>query len=404
MKKYKLQKFKDINTYDYSWFAREMTEEELYIVNGGSTVEDTHTVQSGDTLGTLVYNYNQANGTNLTVNEVAASNGIEDPNLIYVGQTINFGNSGGDTTTSNSETGNTLTDTGGDVSQQQQGHITSSGATQTSGGATQTSGTKPSAAVTDTSVSNNINDTGWYFNPQNSTNIVVDLDNLQALDQVLNILSDPYLGYTVTGQHSESGKDMTFENYGELLSYMLYGDINDTDLNGSEVYFIYTYEKSDVLMKAFERSSIDDDLIYLKKKGISVRVIESGTKADILNAFSDPKARLIVTSGHGSRWNKGICTSDGAVLSFRDLKNYSIGKSLKTVIFENCYQGEFEKEWENAFGGNVDVVGWIGTTNSIETRLFNGSGAFDRQSYNLRDYIDNILFDGSQMDDSNIIN
>ena len=110
-----------------------------------------------------------------------------------------------------------------------------------------------------------------------------------------------------------------------------------------------------------------------------------------------------MTSGHGSRWNKGICTSDGAVLSFRDLKNYSIGKSLKTVIFENCYQGEFEKEWENAFGGNVDVVGWIGTTNSIETRLFNGLGAFDRKSYNLRDYIDNILFGGSQMDDS-IIN
>lgn len=62
------------------------------------------------------------------------------------------------------------------------------------------------------------------------------------------------------------------------------------------------------------------------------------------------------------------------------------------------------QKWENAFGGNVDVVGWIGTTNSIETRLFNGSGAFDWQSYNLRDYIDNILFGVSQMDDSNIIN
>ena len=89
----KKKPYPNLNSYDYSWFAREMTEEELYKVNGGSTVEDNHTVQSGDTLGTLVYNYNQEHGTNLTVNEVAANNGIDNPNLIYVGQQINFGKS-----------------------------------------------------------------------------------------------------------------------------------------------------------------------------------------------------------------------------------------------------------------------------------------------------------------------
>ena len=157
--KRELKKKSDINSYDYSFFAREMTEEELYIVNGGSTVEDTHTVQSGDTLGTLVYNYNQANGTNLTVSEVAESNGIEDPNLIYVGQTINFGNSGGDTTASNSETENTLTDTSGNFSQQQQqGHITL-------GGSAQTSVTEPTSNTANTSVSTNSS----YSGPGSST-------------------------------------------------------------------------------------------------------------------------------------------------------------------------------------------------------------------------------------------
>ncbi len=91
--KRKLLKFIDINTFDFTPYGRELTREEAYLVNGGSTVEDTHTVQSGDTLGTLVYNYNQEHGTNLTVNEVAANNGIDNPDLIYVGQQINFGNS-----------------------------------------------------------------------------------------------------------------------------------------------------------------------------------------------------------------------------------------------------------------------------------------------------------------------
>ena len=91
--KRKLPKFIDINTFDFTPYGRELTREEAYLVNGGSTVEDTHTVQSGDTLGTLVYNYNQEHGTNLTVNEVAANNGIDNPDLIYVGQQINFGNS-----------------------------------------------------------------------------------------------------------------------------------------------------------------------------------------------------------------------------------------------------------------------------------------------------------------------
>ena len=176
-KKFSLRKtktFVNLNSYDYSWFAREMTEQELYTVNGGSTVEDTHTVQSGDTLGTLVYNYNQANGTNLTVSEVAESNGIEDPNLIYVGQTINFGNPGGDTTTSNSETGNTSADTGGNFSQQQQGHITL-------GGSTQTSVTEPTSNTTNTSVSTNSSYSGpgssAVDSQQNETTMVTESEH-----------------------------------------------------------------------------------------------------------------------------------------------------------------------------------------------------------------------------------
>ena len=75
--------------------ARELTDEEMILVNGGSETTDTHTVVSGDTLSQIVYDYNKENGTNLTVNEVAKNSGISDPDKIYPGQTINLGPSGG---------------------------------------------------------------------------------------------------------------------------------------------------------------------------------------------------------------------------------------------------------------------------------------------------------------------
>ena len=80
--------------------ARELTEEGMLLVNGGGEKKeepktDTHTVVSGDTLSEIVYNYNKENGTNLTVDEVARNSGIEDPDTIFPGQTINLGPSGG---------------------------------------------------------------------------------------------------------------------------------------------------------------------------------------------------------------------------------------------------------------------------------------------------------------------
>ena len=80
--------------------ARELTEKEMLLVNGGGEKKeepknDTHTVVSGDTLSEIVYNYNKENGTNLTVDEVARNSGIEDPDTIFPGQTINLGSSVG---------------------------------------------------------------------------------------------------------------------------------------------------------------------------------------------------------------------------------------------------------------------------------------------------------------------
>ena len=99
-KKLKYLKIVNYNFSDY----REITGDELFRINGGGSTEapenntsssnstDSYTVQSGDTLSQIVHDYNQANGTNLTVNEVAQLSGIENPDLIHPGQSIVFAN------------------------------------------------------------------------------------------------------------------------------------------------------------------------------------------------------------------------------------------------------------------------------------------------------------------------
>lgn len=86
--------------------CRELTDEEMFRINGGSTEKKegsqesqgesqggTVTVQSGNTMSQIVSDYNKANGTNYTVNEIAEKNGISNPDVIHPGQHINFGDS-----------------------------------------------------------------------------------------------------------------------------------------------------------------------------------------------------------------------------------------------------------------------------------------------------------------------
>ena len=168
----------------------------------------------------------------------------------------------------------------------------------------------------------------------------------------------------------------------------------------SKVYFIYVYKtdnERDQKMKASERKSINDEIKFLQDNGVSVTVIENGTYEDIKEALEDKNIKMLVTSGHGTRGGS-IETSTGGRFSPSDLENINVSGSLKTVIFENCYQGgsnkktdDNEKRWEEAFGENVDVVGWKDTTTTAETKSFNGCGWFDRQPRNLRSYCEDIL-------------
>ena len=188
---------------------------------------------------------------------------------------------------------------------------------------------------------------------------------------------------------------------GKYKDYNVLGyDQKRSERAKDKAYFIYTYSETtkDKENKKKERDSINDDIKYLESKGVSVTVIESGTKEDILKAFSDNKAKIIVTSGHGD--SEGyLLTADAKRLYPKDLKQIQVGKSLNTVILESCYQGDHEITWETAFGGNIDVVGWKGETFPEESSRFNGNGFFDRQQYNLRDYLNSSLFTGDLLNE-----
>jgi hypothetical protein len=159
----------------------------------------------------------------------------------------------------------------------------------------------------------------------------------------------------------------------------------------ADVYFLYVYketDKKDQNMQNFERSSIQDDVDYLRDMGLTVEVIEHANKADVESAFADPDAIMIVTSGHGVDAAK-IQTADGKYITPQDLKE--VGNKLRFVIFENCYQGDYINEWSTALGEGVEIIGWKGITTTVETKSFNDRGWFSGKMKNLRDYVEDVI-------------
>jgi len=64
-----------------------------------------------------------------------------------------------------------------------------------------------------------------------------------------------------------------------------------------------------------------------------------------------------------------------------------IPSGKKTVIFENCHQGDpkYLKAWKSVLKG-VGIVAWEGTTTANEAIEFNNSGKPDNNGKHLMDY------------------
>ena len=160
-----------------------------------------------------------------------------------------------------------------------------------------------------------------------------------------------------------------------------------------EAYFLYTYKDTeyDQKLKSYERNSINDDVQRLEDSGSTVAVSESTNKSDVISAFQDNEAELIVISGHGYDGDTGVQTSDRQAFSPKDLADVGIGENLKAVIFENCYQGDIKDQWQAVLGDDVEIVAWEDTMTTGETRRFNSHGMFDRQENRLSDYVGAVI-------------
>jgi hypothetical protein len=181
-----------------------------------------------------------------------------------------------------------------------------------------------------------------------------------------------------------------------LYHYAGNNPLKYTDPDGrEEVYILYGYTPEDKSMKQTERPTIEEEISLLKESGVTVKVIENATKADMIAAFSDPETMMIVTSGHGAKHNAWISTADGSGIESSDLKKVS--SNLKTVIFENCHQGRNKQktDWQKAFGDNVEIIGWERVTFTWETKSFNSRGIINSilggPNGTLKSYSDSII-------------
>jgi RHS repeat-associated protein len=183
-------------------------------------------------------------------------------------------------------------------------------------------------------------------------------------------------------------------NYVNLHVYHYAGNnpVKYVDPDGeADVYFLYVYKtnvRNDQRNRRDERNSINKVVRYLKKNGLSVEIIKTASKSDVTNAFSDPEALMIVTSGHGND-KAEIETADNKTFSPADIN--VVGDLLQTVIFENCFQGDYTDDWEKAIGKGKEIVGWSGITTVRETKRFNRNKSDTRQEKGLMDYAKQIV-------------
>jgi len=298
--------------------ARKLTEEEMILVNGGAeekkesqeSKSESVTVKSGNTLSGIVSDYNKANGTNYTVSDVAKNSGISNPDVIYPGQEIKFGSSSSTSGTSGSSNISTSSSvSSSSVSMTNTGNACAANATKDQnyhgacdqqfinemmekeqkknvGGNGVTGNNIDSHIV---KKSKNIfakeflasiyegSNAGYVIDHENKI-IKTNWSDKKALAQAKEKLQDYETleaGYKLVAYDEKTDDFLSFRCLGDVINYQAFEKMGvyENNPNGSDAYFIYTYTEDDRGMKEFERSSIYDDIRYLQKKGLNVKVI-----------------------------------------------------------------------------------------------------------------------------------
>jgi hypothetical protein len=93
--------------------------------------------------------------------------------------------------------------------------------------------------------------------------------------------------------------------------------------------------------------------------------------------------------GHGND-AASLQAYSGGNFTPADIDKTKLSKNLQTVIFEDCYQGDYLMDWKTVLG-NVNIVAWNDIVYTNQTISFNRLGWFDKQPGNLRGRLKSIV-------------
>ncbi|HEY5705308.1 MAG TPA: DUF4157 domain-containing protein [Terrimicrobiaceae bacterium] len=153
-----------------------------------------------------------------------------------------------------------------------------------------------------------------------------------------------------------------------------------------KAYFLITYEAQEFYMftenipgyDLSEKESIQDEMEYLKNLGYLVVYIEHATENDITNAFADPQAAMIFTTGHGDP--PGIIRTTNKEFVEPEELTIPPDSNLTQVILGHCHIGDQYEKWKQVLPEDARFTAWTGKTSTRESVQFNSGGGFsDRQ-------------------------
>ena len=204
--KHKLPKFIDINTFDFTPYGRELTREEAYLVNGGVEIENSIAAQALANPGDTV---TDSNGNTSVLTEY---------DIKWAQEQIGYNEPTGDVSDTSEVIETTPVQTNQCELSKKEEEIK---------GQNENSGNTTVKKTDDPSQSGNNNDnasTSLIFDPHDPTRIIANLDDPESLKAAAELLSDPFLGYTVTAYGEETGKIKNFKNYSEIYVYLSMND------------------------------------------------------------------------------------------------------------------------------------------------------------------------------------
>ena len=290
----------DLDSYDCSSFAREVTEEELYLINGGGTMSSAdqqamaEACKNGNTekQAEIKAKY-ETNGSSTTSTgakglATAASTSTAPTQTDAPSQPTALSHEQQDAMAKQDAERNTGGAGSSAGSYSGGGYSGQGGSSSSSGGSSKKSsgGKSYISALTDreqyemalkdveekkstdnasgSPCGTKVGGSGKIeYDPHNPNRILANLDDKKSLQTAAELLSDPNLGYTVTAYGEKSGCVRNFKNYAEINDYLY----KDPNFPGAKVYEKLTYfhfeerDARNVITESFEDilSSLQSD-------------------------------------------------------------------------------------------------------------------------------------------------